>query len=1015
MSKDSFDLGHHIQPYGPYGVPSSLECPPIRTIEIGIGEKVVVVSDFLIKPYDHSASTLEFGPFIEALEQWDGPGALVVAGNLLDLLSAGPSNESIASPILKFESPLFDAFRSLTHRAEVRIFLIPGFRDSQLAYDHLLVHSLREAFPFELGLRLELRIANISGFDKVQISSGREFDPLAAAADPYSPNESPWAAHLLKDFWPRYRSSKSKDWLKGVERLRDPSASARFLLSRLTYRKAVKYLPWALIPLLITLLIRIPLVLSLPIVGHIKHHTFATGGLLRLITITTLADAVLMLIAVLMIVRHSYSHFVTLESGYTANPDLNRASRLGAAKLIEQGGYRGVVVGHFMTPELSKLGSGFFSCAGSVSLIYSENSSIFGLPSVFRPKLQATWIEIEAGANIHVRLMDHSRYLKPESVIEKILISRAEVKSQSRGQIASYPYGNDYLEQRSPVLKQRMHRRRASLAIFLVGALNLASALTPPIRSRLHLIEKFIPISVSKTADALVAIGSIALIFLAGGVRRGQRTAWMLTLIISLGAATLNIVKGGDFEEALTLVALTLYLLTIRKSFTAPMDKPSLARGIRTLVTGIFTVVIFSTAIIYGFIALFSRHFSITFTNSLIAVTERLAGYTTTPLPNYINRFATPALELSGIALAAISLFLIFRPVVDRSKGLVVRFGSKTDREKARTIIRNNSTGTLDYFALRDDKKYFFAHGSVVAYANYGAVALVSPDPVGPVTTRTQAWREFVSFANSKGWVVAVLGADQDWLNIYRETSMHAIYVGDEAIVALNEFHLEGKKNKGLRQAAGRIRKYGYSAHFYDPSNIDEDLAAQIRSIMGQSRRGDAERGFSMTLGRILDPHDEGLLLTVCKDTNGKVVGFCQWVPATGINGYSLDLMRRDLGQHPNGLTDFMIVATIEYLRDLGYSHLSLNFATMRAVLSGEMDSLPQRVEKWLLMRMSGSMQIESLWRFNSKFNPTWRPRYVVYDNIEHAPAIAVAIARAEAFWELPIIGRFLVPSNTAD
>ena len=72
MSKDSFDLGHHIQPYGPYGVPSSLECPPIRTIEIGIGEKVVVVSDFLIKPYDHSASTLEFGPFIEALEQWDG-------------------------------------------------------------------------------------------------------------------------------------------------------------------------------------------------------------------------------------------------------------------------------------------------------------------------------------------------------------------------------------------------------------------------------------------------------------------------------------------------------------------------------------------------------------------------------------------------------------------------------------------------------------------------------------------------------------------------------------------------------------------------------------------------------------------------------------------------------------------------------------------------------------------------------------------------------------------------------
>ena len=1014
MSRESFDLGNPIQPYRRDEMPSSQVCPPIRAVEIGIGEKVIVVSDFLINPFDHSASVTEFKPFIESLEQWDGPGVIVVAGNLLDLLSRNPADGTQNSTALQFDSPLFEAFRSLTHRAEVRIYLIPGLRDSQLAYDSHLVNSLRDTFPFELGLTLELRIANITGFDKLHISSGREFDPLARAADPYSPNESPWATHLLKDFWPRYKSRKNKDWLKGVERLRDPSASARFLLSRLTYRKAVKYLPWALLPLLITFLIRIPLVLSLPLVSHLKRHTLGIGGLLRLIGITTLSDAILILIVLLIIVRHSYSHFVTLESGYTANPDLNLASRLGAAKLIEQG-YRGVIIGHFLTPELSKLGNGFFSCVGSISLIYSENSSIFGLPSVFRPKLQATWVEIEAGANIHVRLIDQSRYLKPESLVEKILISRAELKNQSRGQVAFYPDGNDYLEQKSPFIKQRMHRRLASLAIFLVGAVNLASALTPPIRSRLHLIEKFIPISVSKTADALVAIGSIALIFLAGGVRRGQRSAWMLTLFISLGAATLNIVKGGDFEEALTLVALTLYLLTIRKSFTAPMDKPSLARGIRTLVTGVLTVVIFSTAIIYGFISIFSRHFNITLTNSLMAVTERLAGYSTTPLPSYINRFATPALELSGITLAAISLFLIFRPVVDRSKGLAVRFGSKTDRERARSIISNHSSGTLDYFALRDDKRYFFAHSSVVAYANYGVVALVSPDPVGPVTTRTQAWRDFLAFANAKGWVVAVLGADQEWLGIYQETSMHAIYVGDEAIVSLNDFHLEGKKNKGLRQAVGRIRKYGYTAHFYDPSKIDEDLAGQIKGIMGSSRRGDAERGFSMTLGRILDSSDEGLLLTVCKDASGRVVGFCQWVPATGINGYSLDLMRRDLGQHPNGLTDFMIVATIEYLRDQGYSHLSLNFATMRAVLSGEMDSLPQRVEKWLLMRMSGSMQIESLWRFNSKFNPTWHPRYVVYDNIEHAPAIAVAIARAEAFWELPIIGRFLVPGSTAD
>jgi lysyl-tRNA synthetase class 2 len=60
---------------------------------------------------------------------------------------------------------------------------------------------------------------------------------------------------------------------------------------------------------------------------------------------------------------------------------------------------------------------------------------------------------------------------------------------------------------------------------------------------------------------------------------------------------------------------------------------------------------------------------------------------------------------------------------------------------------------------------------------------------------------------------------------------------------------------------------------------------------------------------------------------------------------------------------------------------------------------------------MSDSMQIESLWRFNAKFDPVWQPRFVVWDSAEQSLGAALAIARAESFWELPIIGRFLVPA----
>src|SRR5262249_7193633 len=131
--------------------------------------------------------------------------------------------------------------------------------------------------------------------------------------------------------------------------------------------------------------------------------------------------------------------------------------------------------------------------------------------------------------------------------------------------------------------------------------------------------------------------------------------------------------------------------------------------------------------------------------------------------------------------------------------------------------------------------------------------------------------------------------------------------------------------------------------------------------------------------------------------------------------GWSLDLMRRsERPEHPNGLTEFVVAETIEHLRTQGDVGLALNFATFRAVLASEMgDRLVHRVEKWFLTRMSDSMQIESLWSFNEKFQPEWSPRYACYDSTEHILSASIAVARAESFWELPVIGRFFTPKQS--
>jgi lysylphosphatidylglycerol synthetase-like protein (DUF2156 family) len=238
---------------------------------------------------------------------------------------------------------------------------------------------------------------------------------------------------------------------------------------------------------------------------------------------------------------------------------------------------------------------------------------------------------------------------------------------------------------------------------------------------------------------------------------------------------------------------------------------------------------------------------------------------------------------------------------------------------------------------------------------------------------------------------------------------MHYIYIGDEAVVDVQSFSLAGGKMKGLRQAVNRVERYGYSVHFYDPSRMTDAQESALHGLMRRQRRGEAERGFSMTLGRVFDSRDAGLLLTVVEDPDGAPVAMCQFVPSPAIGGFSLDLMRRDPGEHPNGLLDLALCATIARLRDQGGRAVSLNFAAMRSVLEGDTgDGVTQRVERWAIRRLSGVLQIESLWRFNAKYEPGWLPRYIVFDSAEQFVPTAVQIMRAESLTEIPVVGRLL-------
>jgi lysylphosphatidylglycerol synthetase-like protein (DUF2156 family) len=557
----------------------------------------------------------------------------------------------------------------------------------------------------------------------------------------------------------------------------------------------------------------------------------------------------------------------------------------------------------------------------------------------------------------------------------------------------------------------RLHRvrRLCALGIGVIGVFDLVTSVLPPSRHQLTFLLRLAPLVVAQGAAVLLALCGLVLLALTRGLRRGQRQAWVLSSIVLIVASVLHLARGIDGVQSALSLALLAVLITKRDAFIATTDHPARRSGALLVIGGLAATVLLSTASVEVFLALDGDGRKLLPVHlAILGVAERVIGVQTVMFPSRMNRFLSPTLLGVGLSLAVFAVLVISRPLVDRRHRT-----SEGSHNEARRLVDRHGGGTLDYFALRYDKQLYFTGETLITYAVHGGVCLVSPDPIGPSGERRGAWAEFCRFADARGWIVAVLGADASWLPTYKAGGMRSLYIGDEGIVTLADFDLAGGHKKGLRQAVNRIARYGYQVSFHDPRRLEPVLAESLRNLMEDGRRGEKERGFSMTLGRVFDPLDADLLLAVAHGPDGVPVAFCQFVPAPAIDGYSLDLMRRDRCEHPNGLIDFLIVSTIEHLRAEGMTALCLNFATMRAVLAGDAgDSATLRALGWAFRRLSRSMQIESLWRFTAKFDPEWVGRYLVFGSVEHVLSVGLAVARAESFWELPVIGRYMHPDR---
>ncbi len=948
-------------------------------------------------------------------EEWQGPGIVVLCGRLV---ATSPLPGAAPAQVLAAHAVLVDALRTFARRPESQVIAV-------LAADH----------DADLVAGLEQAGVSVRGALDLQCETGAGIRTVLVRAGTLRPSANP----------PLESTTEDRPWLTGIERLDDPDLARRFVTSRLLYRRLRRFL-WAppLVLAAIALLLRVEFVVDG--LGHVfrsprqqkaLQHAYDASWFSRFVVTVIIAVALLLVLAVVVAVTSRGiwralggeglpAPWSGRESGTRpiahALLDVDGRDALDVTREAVEAGATGMIVGGALVPELTHLDVGFFACPGATSEVVHEHRGRLGLPPTFLHHRQESTLEIETGAELHVRLLLAEADLPMATWGERLVTADVVIKGRSRAaevhaeMAAGWPSGASW-PPAPEVAADRIHVRRirriAAVSLFVAGVADLLSSVTAPLRTHLHLIAQYLPVTVVQAAGALVAIAGIGMIMLSRGILRGQRRSWIVAVALLSATLALHLVHAADIVTLIICAAVLTLLIVRRDQFRAQTERATLLTALFILaVGGIF-------ATLGGFVGVevagrVHHHPLPSWPEVLLGSAERLVGITWVVFPPTIDRFASVTLLAVGLCLIVVALYLLTRPVVDRrlSSGRA-NVGRRAAELRARDIVRRHGTGTLDYFALRDDKQWFFHRDSLVAYAVFGGVCLVSPDPIGPFSERAHVWDSFRRFVDRNGWGLGVMGAGEEWLPTYQASGMRFLYIGDEAVVDPRAFSLEGGKMKGLRQAVNRVARYGYTTRFLDPSHLDPHDAARMAELMAKSRRGEQERGFSMMLGRLFDPRDTGLLLTLVEGPDGEPVAMCQFVPSPAIGGYSLDLMRRDPGDHPNGLLDFALCSTIAHLKEMGMKGLSLNFAAMRSILEGETgDGVTQRVERWALRRLSGVLQIETLWRFNAKYEPHWLPRYIVFDSAEQFVPVAVQIMRAESLTEMPVIGRLLTTTK---
>ena len=498
----------------------------------------------------------------------------------------------------------------------------------------------------------------------------------------------------------------------------------------------------------------------------------------------------------------------------------------------------------------------------------------------------------------------------------------------------------------------------STAALFTLGAgvMLLASGATPSEPVRFMRLIQFTPVYLIEASHFLSSIAGVALVMLAFGLRARLNAAWPATMSVLILAATLALLKGFNWEETTTLLAIAVILAPFRGAF------PRSAALTRMEITPGWLLSAFCAVAGAGALGLWSfQHMDYTSVPLWRVMVDADAA-------RAMRAWAGAAVALFGFGLWRLFSSAATPPVVGEAD---------PDFERVRAILAKAEVAEPgSNLALLGDKRFLFSNSgdSFLMFGVRGRTWVALGGTVGRREERLELLWRFRELADAHAARPGIYGLGAEDLPDVVELGFSIQKVGESAAVPLESFSIEGRKRGNLRRAWRKAGEEGAAFEIVEGAAV-EALLPQLQAISDGwlAHHAGGEKGFSM--GGFWPGYVAEFPIAVVRQ-HGEPVAFATLWTTAARSAFSMDLMRYS-DAAPKNIMDYLFVELIAWGQAQGYHAFEFGMAPLAGLDDRPLAPIMSRVGNLLFERGEEIYNFQGVRRYKDKYDPLWQPRYL--------------------------------------